>query len=142
MEKDEINEKISKGWIKSRLWFEVMAVDKETTEKALKEHIEKVKKSKDTLILSEVYEPAQQVDNLRGDVKTAFSQAAKVEVMTKNIEVLLYVVIFFAPSAVEVLEPSKLTIGMETVQTIMNSVSDMIHRFAAQGAGGVVVSMK
>lgn len=142
MEKEEIAEKISKGWVKSRLWFEVMAVDKATTEDSLKKHIEKVRGSRDTIILSENYEVAQEVAQLPAQLKQAFTQAVKVEVLTKNVEVLLYVVIFFAPSAVEILEPGKLTVGMETIQAIMNSVSDVIHRFAAQGAGGMVISTK
>lgn len=142
MEKEEIADKISKGWIKSRLWFEVMAIDKDTTESALKKHVEKVRKSKDTIILVENYEIAEEIKPAPEGLEKAFTQAVKVELLTKNVEVLLYLVIFFAPSAVEVLEPSKMTVGMETVQTIMNSVSDMIHRFAAQGAGGMVVSTK
>ncbi|MBI2035046.1 MAG: hypothetical protein HYT11_04905 [Candidatus Levybacteria bacterium] len=104
--------------------------------------LKKVRKSKDTIILTEKYEDAQEISPPPGELKQAFSQAAQFEVLTRNIEVLLYLVIFFAPSAIEVLEPSKMTVGPETIQIIMNSVADMIHRFAAQGAGGMVVSLK
>jgi len=53
---------------------------------------------------------------------------------------LLSITIFFAPSAVEVLEPESLKITATTIQTIMNTVADLLHRFASQGVGGIVIA--
>lgn len=135
-------ELLEKGWIKSEIWFEVMAVTKEATENALKQHIEKLSKQEGVEIISTEYEEVSPVKEPPKGVSQAFTQAAKVILLTKNIETLLYVTIFFAPSAVEVIEPEKIEITANTVQVIMNSVADLLHRFAAQGIGGVVIAGK
>ena len=139
-----MNEKelLEKGWIKARLWFEVMATTRELTEKALKEHIEKLKKQENVEVIEEKYEEVIPAKNLPKNIRQAYTQAASIITLTKNIEILLHVVIFFAPSAVEVLEPAELKITANTIQVIMNSVSDLLHRFAAQGVGGVVIAGK
>jgi len=139
-----MNEKelLAKGWLKVELWFEVMATTKELTESALKQHIAKLKKQEGVLVLEEKYEEILPAKNLPKGIREAYTQAGKVVALVKNVEILLHVVIFFAPSAVEVLEPSQMKITANTVQVIMNSVADLLHRFAAQGVGGVVIAGK
>ena len=139
---EEVSEKIDKGWIKTKMWFELLAVDKKVTEDTLKAHVEKIKKEKDVFVLSEKFEETQRLENPFETVPEAFSQAVQAELLTRDIESLLTLVIFFAPSAIEILSPEKLTINMRTVQVVMNSVADLIHRYAAHGTGGVVVSTK
>lgn len=140
---EEIQERIDKGWIRSRAWFELLAVKKEVTESTLKQHVEKIKRQKDVYVLKENFQETKKVENPLSqmpNVKEAYSQAVEVEFISKNVETLLTVVMFFAPSAIEILEPQRLEIGLETIQVVMNSVADLIHRYAATGAGGVVVS--
>ncbi len=139
---EEVNEHVEKGWIKSKLWFEVLAVEKKITEETLKDHIEKVRKQKNVISLAEKFEETKRLENPMEKVKEAFSQAVEVDLLVRDLETLLTVVIFYGPSAVEVIAPEKLTIGAHSMQVIMNSVADLIHRFASIGAGGIVVSTK
>lgn len=140
MEKEAIREKIDQGWILSRMWFEVMAVDKKITKKSLVEHIKKLKKMQDTKVVEEKFDTVKKVENPPKGISGAFTQAVEIQVLTKNVEVLLLDVMMFAPSGVEIIEPKEMKIGIDTLQTIMNSVADMMHRFAATGVGGVVIS--
>jgi len=135
-------ELLEKGWIKAEMWFDVMAVTRETTEKALKEHIEKLKKQEGVELLETAYEEVLPAKDLPKGISQAFTQAAKVVLLARDVETLLYVTIFFAPSAVEVLEPKELKVTANTLQVVMNSVADLLHRFAAQGIGGVVIAGK
>lgn len=139
---EEIRDKLANGWIKSRMWFEVLGVEKEVTEKTMKEHLEKVKKEKHTIVLSETFDETVEVKAPFPNVEKAYSQTVEVEMMAQNIESLLYDVIFFGPSAVEVIEPKEVKLGINSLQTILNSVADLIHRYAAQGSGGIVISTK
>jgi hypothetical protein len=141
MEKEEIQEKIEKGWIHARMWFEVLAVDKQITENSLKEHIGKLKKEPAIAVISEKYEEAVEVERPMPNVEKGFSQAVEVELLAKDVTALLYNVIFYAPSAVEILKPEKLSISAHDVQVIMNSIADVIHRFASR-TGGVLISAK
>lgn len=142
MMKEEISERIESGWILSGMWFEVMAVDKKITENTLKEHLKKLKDMKDTVVVEEKFEKVEKVQSPPKNIKEAFSQIVEVKILTKDIETLLLVVIAFAPSSVEILQPKELTVGIDTIQVIMNSVADVMHRFAAVGPGGVVISAK
>ena len=137
---DEIKEKVQKGWIHSRMWFDVLAVTKEAAEESLKSHIEKIKKLENCVVVKENFQEAIEVENPLPRVEKAYSKAVEIEILTKDIETLLSVTIFFAPSAVEVIEPESLKINASTVQTIMNTVADLLHRFASQGVGGIVIA--
>ncbi|MGC9058926.1 MAG: hypothetical protein ACP5H3_00750 [Candidatus Aenigmatarchaeota archaeon] len=140
MEEREVREKIQKGWILSKAWFDVLAVSKEAAEESLKKHIEKLKKLENCIVVKEDYKETLEVEKPLPNVEKGFSKAVEIEILTKDIETLLSVTIFFAPSAVEVLEPESLKISSGSIQTIMNTVADLIHKFAAQGIGGVVIA--
>ena len=142
LEKEEIQEKLEKGWIRSSMWFEVMTADRQVAEDTLKEHVKALQKLKNTHILKESLEETVEVTPPPKNVEKAFSKIAQVEILTKDMETLLFTVIYFAPSGVEVLEPKELSIGAETVQAMMNSVADVMHKLAAGGAGGIVVSTR
>lgn len=140
MKEVDIKEKIEKGWIYSRVWFEALAISKDVVEESLKNHVEKLKKLENCVVVSERYEETIEQERPLPRIEKGFSKVVEVEVLTKNIETLLHLTIFFAPSAVEVIEPVEYKINAGTIQTIMNTVADLLHRFAAQGIGGVVIS--
>lgn len=142
LSKEEVEEKLEKGWIKSKLWFEVLSTQREVTENSLQAHIEKLKKTEGLFLVSEKTDEVKEVEKPLPNVEKGYSQTVETDLITKNVETLLLVVIFFAPSAVEVLHPEKLTLGANSVQVIMNSVADLIHRYAARGIGGTVISTK
>jgi len=137
---DEIKEKVKKGWIYSRMWFDVLAATKEAADESLKNHINKIKKLDNCIIIKEDFKETIEVEKPIPRIDKAYSKAAEIEILTKDVETLLSVTIFFAPSAVEVLEPESLKINATTIQTIMNTVADLLHRFASQGIGGVVIA--
>lgn len=140
MENVDIKEKIANGWIYSRVWFDVLAITKEAAEESLKEHVNKLKKIENCLVIKEKYEETIEQEKPLPKIDKAYSKAVEVELLTKDLETLLQIVIFFAPSAVEVIEPKEYKIKAGTIQTLMNTVADLLHRFAAQGVGGVVIA--
>jgi hypothetical protein len=142
LEKEEIREKIEEGWIKAVMWFEVMTSERELAENSLKDHVKSIQNMKNAYILSEKFEDTIEVENPPRNVEKAFSKVAQVELLSKNIETLLFAVIYFGPSSVEIMEPKELTIGIDSMQAIMNSVADVVHKLAASGAGGIVISTK
>jgi hypothetical protein len=137
---DEIKEKVEKGWIHSKMWFDVLAATKEAAEESLKTHIEKIKKLENCIVVRENFQETIEVEKPLPRVEKGYSKAVEIEILTKDIETLLSITIFFAPSAVEVLEPDSLKISAASIQTIMNTVADLLHRFASQGIGGVVIA--
>jgi ABC-type Na+ efflux pump permease subunit len=101
---NEIKEKIQKGWIYSKMWFDVLAATKEAAEESLRNHIEKLKKIENCLVVKEDFKETIEAEKPLPRIEKAYSKAAEIEILTKDIETLLSITIFFAPSAVEVLE--------------------------------------
>ena len=137
---DEVKKKLKDGWIKSWMMIEVLAVNKETADESLKNHLERMKKENKTIIIKEDFKGVQDVENPLPDVEKGYSQVVEIELLTQNYEQLMFLTMNYGPSALEILEPDNIKMDLGEAQGILNSISDMIHRFAAAGVGGVVIN--
>lgn len=143
---EEEQKLLEKGWIKTWLLFEVVAVKKEVAERALKEHIEKLKKEAALKVIDENFtstDPVEPAEQLKAHgITETWSQIAEIVVCAKDFEALTNMVVTYAPTAVEILAPSKITLDMRSAQNSLATVADMIHKFAAAGIGGMLISGK
>ena len=73
------------------------------------------------------------------NVDIAYSYIVEVEFVAQSFERLVWAVMTFCPSSIEILEPENMKLDMGDAQNVLNSISDIIHRFAAMGIGGIVV---
>jgi len=140
MNEEQVKKKLRDGWIKSWMMIEVLAISKEATEEALKNHIERMKKENKTTIIKDDFQEIREVDKPMQNVEKAYSQVVELDILTENYEKLMFLTMNYGPSAVEILEPSTIKMDMGEAQGILNSISEMIHRFAAAGIGGVVIN--
>lgn len=143
---EEEQKLIEKGWIKAWLLFEVVAVKKDVAESALKGHIEKLKKEAALKVLEEHFtstDPVEPAEQFKAHgIKETWSQIAELIVCAKDFEALTNMVVTYAPTAVEIVAPAKITIDMRSAQNSLATVADMMHKFAAAGIGGMMVSGK
>jgi hypothetical protein len=140
---DNIQEKAEKrlkdGWIKTWMMIEALAVSPETVNKALNTHIERMEKEDKFMIIKKDFKETKKTDSPFEDVKEAHSGVVEIEVLTENFDKLFYMVINYGPSAVEILAPEKITLDMGELQGMLNSMADIIHRFAAR-MGGMTIN--
>jgi len=59
--------------------------------------------------------------------------------LTQNYDKLIYMVMTYAPSSVEILEPGHIKMDIGEAQGVLNSIAELIHKFAAAGIGGVII---
>ena len=143
---EEEKQLLDKGWIKAWLLFEVVAVKKEVAESALKEHVGKLKKEPALKILNENFtstdpiEPAEQFK--AHGIKETWSQIAELLICAKDFEALMNMVVTYAPTAIEILAPAKISLDMRNAQNTLATVTDMMHKYAAAGIGGLLISGK
>lgn len=142
MTKDLLSEKLEKGWIHAKMFFEVMAVNEDVVKKHLKEHIEKIRKMENLKIVSEKFSEIEEVEDPPEKFKEAYSQIADIEIVVSSLENLIYTVIFFGPSSIEILEPKEMKVGFDSAQAMANAVAELMHKYAAAGAGGIVINTK
>jgi len=142
--KEKEAELLEKGWIKTWLLFDVQSNDKDYAEKALFDHINKLRGEPGVEIVFEEFSDVSEVEapealQIRG-IKTMYSKICEMYAFFKNFETLVNCVVVYAPSAIEVLEPEKITVKVGELQSALTTIADMMHKFAQAGLGGVVIS--
>ena len=140
MDNEKIKKRIKDGWIKSWMMIEVLAVNKEATKDALEKHIEKMKKENKTMVINEDFQEIREIENPSPNIEKAYSQVVELEILTETFDKLMFITMNYGPSAIEILEPTHIKMDMGEAQGILNSISSMIHKFAAAGMGGVVIN--
>jgi hypothetical protein len=132
--------RIREGWIKSTMIIEVLAVSREAAESALSKHVEKMEQEDETIILDRRFHETREVEKPMPRIEKAYSRIVDVDALTRNFDQLVRLVVSYAPSSIEILEPERLSMDMGEAQGILNSIAEIIHKFAAAGLGGVMVS--
>ncbi len=139
----KVDELLGKGWMKVWMIFEVQAADKAVCVSSLKKHIKDMGSLDSVEIIDESFAGVDKIEAPEGlkkrGVNTLFAQVSEVTIMARDFEGLVNVVINYAPSAVEIMAPEKITITMRDAQNSLASVADMMHKFARAGIGGVVI---
>ncbi|MEM0476110.1 MAG: hypothetical protein QW367_00525 [Candidatus Aenigmatarchaeota archaeon] len=136
MDAKEIENKIKEGYILAEMWFEVVALEKNIAENALKEHIKKLREFNDIIVIDEEYLKAKKIKN----IEKGYSAAAKAKILAKNIYALVFATIMYAPSSVIIIKPEKFNFDLITVQTIINTFADLMHRISKIG-GKIIIPL-
>ncbi len=142
IDENKQEELLKKGYIKTWMLFEVQSSKKEVTENAMKKHIESLNKEScffiecNTSDINEV--EAHDLFKQKG-INVLYSQVSEVTMLTKDLDELTTIVINYGPSAIEILEPEKMTITMREAQNVLSSIADMMHKFMRAGIGGMII---
>lgn len=143
MENKELKEKANRlmkdGGIRATMMIEVLAVNEEAAKSSLEKHVEKMEREKGCIVYKKEFQEINRVENPLPRIPVAYSNIVELEMVTVNYDSLMTLVMHYAPSSVEVLEPDKIIVKAGEAQAILSSVSEMMHNFAAQGVGGVVI---
>ena len=139
MEKAE--KKMKEGWIRTWMMIECMAINPKAVKSALETHVRKMGNEKKIIIYKKDFKKMQEIEKPLRDknIEKAYSLVVEIELVSENFETLISLVMNYAPSALEILEPEKLAMDAGEAQGILNSISDLMHTFAAAGVGGVVI---
>ena len=143
IDKDKEQELLSKKYIKTWMMFEVQAVDKKIADSALKKHIKKLHdETKNFIEINETPAEAIEAPEIfkKQGIKQVFSKVIEITFLAKDMDQLTLIAINYGPSAIEILEPEKITISMREAQNILASIADMIHKFATAGIGGMIIN--
>ncbi len=135
----ETEKKVKEGWIHATMMIEVLGITKEAAESALQNHVEPLQREKRTLVVKKAFKETRLVKNPHPNIPEGFSQIAEIEFLARDFDTLVYTVMNYVPSSVEILAPQKITVDMGEAQGILASIASLIHKFASQGIGGVII---
>jgi hypothetical protein len=136
---ERVKKKLKDGWVRSWMMIEVLAVTEDAAKNALKKHTAKLEKENKTIVYNKGFHKITEVDNPTPNIPKAYSNVVELEMVTENLDKLVFIVMTYAPSSIEIFEPKHLKIDSGEAQSILNSISEMMHKFAAAGLGGVMI---
>ncbi len=142
--KEDEKKLLDDGWIKMWILFDVQSNDRGHAEKALHDHVEKMKKEKWLKVSKENYVETEEVDappalRARG-IQKMYSKLYEAVVFVKGVEAAMNFVVNYAPSALEIIAPDEMKVKTSELQNALVTVADILHKFAQMGLGGVVIS--
>jgi hypothetical protein len=142
MSDDNVQKKLKEGWIKSWMMIEALGITDAAVKSALENHIRKLGLEKNVIIAKKDFKNVEKVKKPFENIKTAYSGVVELEVLTKDYDKLVFIVLNYAPSAIEVLEPKRISMDAGEAQGILNSLAELIHRFVSMTRGGIMVDTK
>ena len=137
--KETADEKVGKGWLRIWMAFEALAVNEETVKKSLENLVDKLDTDDRVKLYKKEYSEAKNVKNPVKGIEEGYSQVVEVELITKKLSDIVGVIIEYGPSAAEVMEPKSFDMDAGEAQIVLNTIADMMHKFAAAGLGGFVL---
>jgi hypothetical protein len=135
---EEANKRVADGWIDTWVIFEAIAITETASKEALESLVDKLDKDGRVKVYKKSFGENKKIDNPIQGVDVGYSLTCEVNVVSKTLDNLANVVIEYGPSAVEILKPEKINLSCGEAQNILNSISNMMHRLASVGAGGIV----
>jgi hypothetical protein len=138
IKKEDADEKVGEGWIRAWMMFEVLAVNENTTRNSLESLMNRLENDNRIKMYKKEFGEIREVEKPIKNVDIGYSLTCEIELISKKFDNLIQIVTEYGPAAIEILEPKKFDLDAGEAQAILNSVSQMMHQFAAAGAGGIV----
>jgi hypothetical protein len=135
---EEASKKVGEGWIRSWVIFEALGVDENTSREALEALTKKLENDPRVRMYKRCFGEAVKVEKPIEGINVGYSLTCEVNLVSKTFDNLSQIAIEYGPSAVEIMEPDCIKLKLGEAQSILNSISNMMHRIAASGVGGIV----
>ena len=138
-DKIDLKKKLKEGWIHCRMNIEVLAISHDAAKTSLEAHVAQMEKENRTIFYKKQFHEIRKIENPHPNIKEGYSNLVTIELLAKDFDTLVYLTMNYGPSSIEILSPEKITLPAGEAQGILNSIADLIHKFAQQGIGGIVI---
>ena len=103
-------------------------------------HINKLSKEKGVFVYKSEFHKTQEVESPIQGIDKAYSTFSEIELLVDSFETLVYITIHYGPSSIEIIKPERIDLKISEAQNIVNNIAEILHRYAAAGIGGIVIS--
>lgn len=121
MEREEIDEKLGKGYVQCRIAIEILGAPQKHVEDTLALVVKKLSGENGVDILSEKIHPAEARDRL-------FSSFAEVEILVDNFATLTRICFDYMPSSFEILKPESFRLPVLDVSNFVGDTLAALHQ--------------
>jgi hypothetical protein len=119
-----INQKLAEGYIHGKFIIELAGKPKEHIEKTLLGIIDKIKENKDIDIINQDIAEAKEIEKQEG----FFSVFAELELLIRNMPILIGFCYDFMPSSVEIIAPEEMNLKVNELNSFLNDLQAKLHR--------------
>lgn len=120
----DVEEKVDQGWINVEIMIETQGNDSEFLKDSLKNMVKKLENEDKVIVYEKSFEDIEETK------KGWFSYICDVKLLTQNFETLVNVSMHYGPSSVEIIEPSKISIGIGEAQSTLANIADVTTSLA------------
>lgn len=138
IEKSVADERVQAGWLRAWFAFEALAVSEDVTRSTLEELVNKLDSDARVKVYKKEFGKAVEREKPFKGIEVGWSITVEVELVAKSFQGLMSIVMEYGPSSIELLEPTKFSVGAGEAQNVLNMVAAMMHEYAAAGLGGIV----
>ncbi|HLD04186.1 MAG TPA: hypothetical protein VJG90_00550 [Candidatus Nanoarchaeia archaeon] len=125
MDKAEIREKITEGYIRVNVLFEIIGNPKEHVENALKNYLENIKLTANVIVLKEDMEEAEDLGN------GLFSTFAEVDMLLRGLEKLTWLCFNYSPASIEIIDPPEFKFKEKELSNWLNDLLAKLHEIGS-----------
>ncbi|MFH1317198.1 MAG: hypothetical protein ABII01_06765 [Candidatus Woesearchaeota archaeon] len=113
-------EKLEQGWINSRVIIEILGKPEGHVKDAMEKVVERIKNEDEIIITNTDFSDLEPQESM-------FSAFVEVEMLTKNIEKLVWFCFDFLPSSVEIIEPQEFRYNAKEFSNFLNDLQARLH---------------
>jgi hypothetical protein len=131
LSKEDIREKLSQGYLKVHLIFEVVGKPAEFIEEAIHKLIALLEKEVDIHFLDKKIGTAKPyvMKTESGEQADLFSTYAEVEILVINLKRLTQIIFDYMPSSVEIFEPIEIKLKTQDSNLLLNELAVKLHEY-------------
>ncbi|MFH1053314.1 MAG: hypothetical protein V1740_02745 [Candidatus Woesearchaeota archaeon] len=113
-------EKLEQGWIHSRVIIEVLGKPEDHVKNAMDKVVDRIRNEDGIIITNSDFSDLEPQESM-------FSAFVEVEMLTKNIEKLVWFCFDFLPSSVEIIEPQEFRYNSKEFSNFLNDLQARLH---------------
>ncbi len=121
MNKKEIKEKLSEGYIQFNALIEIVGKPKNHVEESIKTYVDNIDENEHYHLTKKIIEKAEETDD------GFFSTYAEVEILTKELPGVTAFCFNYMPASIEIIEPSELVYNNVMLTDMLNELQAKLH---------------
>ncbi|MFB6209202.1 MAG: hypothetical protein ABEJ56_03615 [Candidatus Nanohaloarchaea archaeon] len=125
-----------------KLWmvFEALGPTKEAVEESMADHVETLGEDEGVKVVEREEGQTEEMEDPHPNMEKGYSKVVELKAEFDSFSLAIDTVINYGPTYVQFEQPETYNLDLKEAQETLQSVANMMHKYAQMGAGGVVVS--
>mgnify|MGYP000493729598 CR=1 FL=1 len=119
-----VREKLNDGWIRCNIVLEVLGRPAEYLNEIIRKVVDDLEKEKNIAVVEKKFHDPSPCENM-------FTTFAELDLMMRDMQVLLEFIMLYMPSHIEIIEPSEIKMNLHSANDFANKIVAKMHQYDA-----------